>query len=306
MSRRQRRRQSGPAPGFTLPEILLSISLFSTMLVTVLSVFSTAQQNYFTSVGMQQAQLRTMGVLEEMRDDLIGARIEGYMNEYSGQGKVFVKFRRLSVGTASQPVASADDTMLAGEKEPIWEAQVRMYVWCVLSNEDADPPCNRITPRPEPDQLLLVRADPATNPSGLVDGDWLQERVVIGNMDATLGTREGNDPETYPFQLTIMNNAPTPDFLCRSPQPPDTADRNCGGHTCLGTDPVLGTGQECRYPFSPGSVIWPTEPDRVAGSITLRLLTAGKIHGLGGDRIIREDRRLSFRLRNPQEGRALP
>lgn len=170
--------------GMTLVEMMVSMMMFSTLLWTLLSAFTTGQQTYWTNEGVIRANEVTRGALEEMNDDLVQAKIISHLSVPSavinGMGKTFVVFQRLEMvptGPLNLP------PLVTPSGEPVWEAPWRMYLWCD-TGALALPPCNNVVDQdgvtaapPTRGELLLLRSD-----AGIV-GPWKRDRSITTYMD---------------------------------------------------------------------------------------------------------------------------
>lgn len=235
--------------GFTLVETLLSIALFGTMLATVLSSFVTGQSAFFTSEAYLQSSQSARNALDIITQDLAGAQIRNYFNgqdpavQAGGNGKVFVKFRRMN------------PAIVDANGNRVWDNQIFMYLWCPQGA--ATPPwttinvCTNILnaagsqSQPAlPGELLLVRAA-ASNPGGDSTGQWVRDRVLIN------GSERQGQVVRFLIALTQANGAAVPQATAAT-----------GGCTSL------SPGNECITPFTVGSP--PQLPTRVGLTLQAR------------------------------------
>jgi len=171
--------------GITLAETLLSMAVTSVLLTSVFTSFVAGQSAFLTSEATLEAQQTARNALDVIQQDLAGAQIYGYFNgqdpsvQPGGNGKVFVKFRRL------------DPSLVDDSGNPNWQATpIFMYLWCPAGNGPGhlgQNVCAQVLPAPPTArQLVLVRSgtpgDPAANPLGLNTGSWTLVRVVSSLM----------------------------------------------------------------------------------------------------------------------------
>lgn len=232
------RGQSQGQRGLSYIEMMVSTTLLVTLLMTVSNSLVSSQQIYASSETGFRVQQSNRVAMDMIKEDLTGAQIDGWLRVVPGDGRgnVLVKFRRLGSSITTNGTTLDWDNLNT----------MRMYVWCSAASMGFNP-CAKITPAPRPNELLLVRANPATNPTGLVSGDWIRDRVVTADLNLS------GMPTVAPFDLSVIR-----------------ADN--AGLVSMTNAACLVAGQECRHPFSTTP---PTPPSPLlAGSITVQLRTA--------------------------------
>lgn len=186
--------------GFTIVETLLSLVLMGTMMGTLLSSYTISERSFFSSETYLIADQNLRSAMEAVRKDLGDSQIVNYYDligaDGAGNGKVFVKFRRLDPAAAVPVDANGD---------PAWEATVRAYLWCPTGAGFGM--CNPaiIGFTPTTTQLLLLSST-AANPTGAYNLPWTVDRVVTNNLQSqgNLLGQDLNDDANGGFRVQVF------------------------------------------------------------------------------------------------------
>lgn len=249
--------------GLTLIELLVAMTLFGTLLSMLLSIFSTAQQSYWTNNAVIRSHEVTRMAVDEIAADLIGAKIISWRysprdtsNPETGIGQAYVKFQRPVPMGLTNPVFSWDETYY-------------MYIWCF---DAALAPCSTIAdPKPTRSELWLVSSE-----TGNLTDTWSLVRKVTMSLDNTLTTASVAPLPPAPFVLSILRS--------------DGTNVSQSNESC-------GTGAECQAHFTADSNDESVVKTQAPVMMSVRVATRGRP---GDGRVMTNDRQTLMRLRNPQ------
>ncbi len=172
--------------GFTIIETFLSITIFTIMMATILSLFVNSEAAVSMADASLTAQSDWRAAVNAMQDDLSGAQIYSYYAGALPNDPVYIKFRRLKSGIIDAAWA------------PDWEDQVMdprmfMYIWCPNGSSsnavNGVNVCGWISPSIGTStairrQLLLVQSQSATT-SGSNQEPWRPVRGVASGLQHT-------------------------------------------------------------------------------------------------------------------------
>lgn len=238
--------------GMTLIETALSITIFTGLFATVLTSYITGQRSFYTSEAFLQSFRTARGAVDEVKTELANSQIYSYyqvFNGANGQGKTYVKFRRLDtvqdtlggLGTdgLGNPIDVPDTfaDLVGSNARPIWNTnagQTFMYIWCTGAFFGQEP-CSRLVPAPTAGLGQLVLAQTVGGPEN--DVAWNRVRVVATNVTRFIVTPIRADNGVVPM-----------------------ANGNCGS---------AGLTEDCVTPFGttglPAQVLIQVEVRKVAG-----------------------------------------
>ncbi len=222
--------------GFTLVECIVSAALLAAMLTTIWGTLATGQSAFGVSEAFLQANQAARAAFDVIEQDLATSQLYSYYNNGKGNGKVYVKFRRIV--TSGTTFLDATTT----PPKPVWEGTagtidwMRMYVWCRWPIDD---PCARIELPitqahfdPLPGQLLRIHTRSDINPNGDIKGAWVLDGVIAQNLDWA-----GFDAShVLPFSITsaqtstgaAVGTADDADLIgCIAPSPGGTPSEKC-------------------------------------------------------------------------------